>query len=189
MQQLRIKFISGSLRKGSFNTRLAHYAAAVAAELGLESEVLALNAFPMPLLNQDDEAEFGAPEAAVALKGKLLQSDCLVLVCPEYNGSITAALKNAIDWLSRPATQPAGNVFAGKWVALMAASPGALGGLRGLTPVRELMFNLGALVLPEQLALAKAHEAFTEDGSLLGDYQQSKVKSILLGLIAQQSKG
>ncbi|QXP36506.1 NAD(P)H-dependent oxidoreductase [Shewanella algae] len=82
MQQLRIKIISGSLRKGSFNTRLAHYAAAVAAELGLESEVLTLNAFPMPLLNQDDEAEFGAPEAAVALKGKLLQSDCLVLVCP-----------------------------------------------------------------------------------------------------------
>ncbi|BCV43856.1 hypothetical protein TUM17379_08740 [Shewanella algae] len=62
MQQLRIKFISGSLRKGSFNTRLARYAAAVAAELGLESEVLTLNAFPMPLLNQDDEAEFGAPK-------------------------------------------------------------------------------------------------------------------------------
>lgn len=134
MQQLRIKFISGSLRKDSFNTRLALYAATVAAELGLEPEVLTLNAFPMPLLNQDEEAEFGAPEAAVALKGKLLRSDCLVLVCPEYNGSMTAALKNAIDWLSRPATQPAGNVFAGKWVALMAASPGALGGAQRLDP-------------------------------------------------------
>ena len=91
----------------------------------------------------------------------------MLLACPEYDSSITAVLKNTIDWVSRPREgEPPLAAFTGKVAALMSASPGALGGLRGLVHIRSILGNIGVTVLPNQIAVPKAMEAFDADGSL-----------------------
>jgi NAD(P)H-dependent FMN reductase len=97
-----------------------------------------------------------------------------LIACPEYNSSITAVLKNATDWVSRPAPGESSLVaFKGKVATLLSASPGALGGLRGLVHVRSIFGNIGVIVLPEQIAVVKAHEAIKPDGSLVDPKQHA----------------
>jgi NAD(P)H-dependent FMN reductase len=101
------------------------------------------------------------------------------LSCPEYNRSITAVLKNTIDWVSRPQPgEPSLAAFNGKVATLMSASPGALGGLRGLVTVRSILGNINVIVLPEQIAVSKAHEAFNADGTLKDAKQQAGIESL-----------
>jgi len=109
----------------------------------------------------------------------MLSHDGLLLSCPEYNSSITGVLKNTIDWASRqePGEAPLA-CFTGKVAALMSASPGALGGLRGLVHVRAILGNIQVLVLPEQVAVPKAHEAFQPDGTLKDSKQQTAVEQL-----------
>src|SRR5262249_23053287 len=103
----------------------------------------------------------------------------MLISAPEYNSSISGVLKNAIDWASR--TEP-GEIplicFTDKVAGLMSASPGSLGGLRGLVTVRSILGNIGTLVIPHQVAVSKAHEAFQEDGSLKDPKQQASVEKI-----------
>jgi NAD(P)H-dependent FMN reductase len=133
----------------------------------------------MPLYDGDLEAEFGLPQYAVALKELFLAHDGLLISAPEYNSSITAVLKNSIDWVSRSAEgEPPLAAFRGKVATLMSASPGGLGGLRGLVHVRAILGNIGVTVLPDQVAVSKAHEAFAEDGSLKDERQHAKVKNL-----------
>ena len=108
-----------------------------------------------------------------------VQHQGLLISSPEYNSSITAVLKNTIDWVSRPApNEPSLVGFQGKVAALLSASPGALGGLRGLVHLRAILGNIGVLVLPDQIAIAKAHEAFQADGSLKDAKQQAGVEAL-----------
>ena len=101
------------------------------------------------------------------------------MACPEYNSSITPLLKNTIDWVSRPAEgQPMLAAFLGKTAALLSTSPGALGGLRGLVHVRAILGSIGVLVLPEQVAVPRAAQAFGDDGGLADAKQQEKVESL-----------
>ena len=95
----------------------------------------------------------------------MLEHDGFLISAPEYNSSISGVLKNTLDWASRPSP---GECFAGKVVTLMSASPGALGGLRGLVTVRSMLSNIGVLVLPGQVAVPKAHEAFGPDEKKTG---------------------
>jgi NAD(P)H-dependent FMN reductase len=133
----------------------------------------------MPLYDGDLEAEQGLPEKAVELKALFGAHDGLLLACPEYNSSITPLLKNTIDWVSRPAEGEAPlAAFDGKAAALLTASPGALGGLRGLVHVRSILGNIRVLVLPTQVAVSKADEAFGEDGELVDPKRQASVKSL-----------
>ena len=138
-----------------------------------------LRDFPLPLFGEDLEAKQGMPAAATELKQLFVEHDGLLIASPEYNSSISALLKNAIDWLSRrtPDEEPL-IAFRGKVAGLMSASPGALGGLRGLVHVRSILGNIGVIVLPDQHAVAKAHEAFNDDGSLKDPQQQSKIEGI-----------
>ena len=109
----------------------------------------------------------------------LLAHDGILISAPEYNSSITGVLKNAIDWASRPAAGEAPLVcFAGKVVALMSASPGMLGGLRGLVTIRSLLSNIRVIVLPDQVAVPKAHEAFGPDGKLKDLKQQTSIEAL-----------
>jgi len=176
----RILAFGGSLRRDSFNQKLAALAAAGAREAGAEVTLIALRDFPMPVFDQDLEDAVGMPAAAKELKQLFREHHGLLIAAPEYNSSITAALKNAIDWVSRAESddEPPLAAFAGKAAVLCAASPGALGGLRGLVTVRSILGNIGVTVLPDQVAVSKAHEAFKADGSLADEKQAARVKKL-----------
>ena len=175
----RILAFASSTRRESFNKKLVAIAAQGAREAGAEVTLIDLKDFPLPLFDQDLEAEQGMPENGKKLKKLFIDHDGLLIASPEYNSSFPAVLKNAIDWVSRPAPgEPSLVAFRGKVATLMSASPGALGGLRGLVHVRSLLGNIGAIVLPDQIAVAKAHEAFQPDGSLVDPKQQAGIEGL-----------
>lgn len=168
---------AGSARKASFNKKLVKIAAAGAESAGAEVSVIDLLDFPMPLFNQDLEAGEGMPAKAREFKNLLIAHDGLLIASPEYNSAFSPLLKNAIDWASRAESEdePPLAAYRGKVAAIMSASPGGLGGLRGLVFLRMLLGNLGVTVLPEQQAVAQAFKAFTDDGALIDGRQQDAV--------------
>ncbi len=175
----RIVAFAGSLRKESYNNKAVRIAAAAAQSAGGEVQVIDLRDYPLPVFDEDLEAAQGMPAAGAALKKLLIASDGLLIAAPEYNSSITAVLKNVIDWCSRSAAGEAPlAAFRGKVAGLLAASPGALGGLRGLVTVRSILGNIGVLVLPDQAAIGRAHEAFDANGSLV----DAKLREMVAGV-------
>ena len=177
MSDLRILAFAGSTRELSFNNRLVRIAEVGARDAGVSVTHVDLRDYRLPVFDQDDESAGGKPDAAKALKALMVSHQGFLIAAPEYNSSITGVLKNAIDWVSRPdpddeSPMPA---FRGKVVTIMSASPGALGGLRGLVHVRSILGNLGCLVLPDQVAVSKAHEAFAEDGTLVDQRQHQRI--------------
>ena len=136
----RILAFAGSTRRESFNKKLVQSAAKGAREAGAEVTLIDLKDFPLPLFDQDLEAEQGMPDNGAKLKKLFIHHDGLLIASPEYNSSVTAVMKNAIDWVSRPAPgEPSLVAFRDKVATLMSASPGALGGLRGLVHVRSIL--------------------------------------------------
>jgi chromate reductase len=180
MKTPRILAFGGSLRRESYNHRLAAIAAAGGREAGAEVTVISLRDFALPVFDEDLEATSGLPEAAKRLKAIFREHDGLIIASPEYNSSITAALKNAIDWVSRGESndEPSLSALAGKTAVVCSASPGGLGGLRGLVHLRAILSSIGITVLPDQIAIGKAYEAFTPDGSLADEKQQARVKAL-----------
>ena len=175
----KILAFAGSTRKESFNKKLVRIAADAARNAGAQVTLLDLRDIPMPLYDGDLEAEQGIPENGKKFKALLLAHDGLLIAAPEYNSGISGVLKNAIDWASRPvAGEPPLACFAGKVATLMSASPGALGGLRGLVVVRFLLSNMGTIVLPTQVAVPQAHNAFGPDGKLKDPKQQDSIESL-----------
>jgi NAD(P)H-dependent FMN reductase len=175
----RILAFAGSTRRESFNKKLLRHAVKGAREAGAEVTLLDLKDFPLPLFDQDLEAEQGMPDNGARLKKLFIDHNGLLIASPEYNSSVTAVLKNAIDWVSRPAPGELPLVaFRGKVATLMSASPGALGGLRGLVHVRSILGNIGVIVLPDQISVPKASEAFKPDGSLTDPKKQADVEAL-----------
>lgn len=159
---LHVLAFAGALRKGSFNRKLCTLAVERARALGAEVDHLDLADVTMPLYDGDLEAATGLPPGAMELRRRVSGARVVLLASPEYNASIPGVLKNAIDWSSRPPAQ----VWLGKVVLLLAASPGMAGGGRMLPDLRKVLSAVGALVLPQQVTVAKAHEAFDEQGRL-----------------------
>ncbi len=189
MSAPRILAFAGSLRKESYNKKLVQIAAGAARRAGAEATFVDLKDYPLPIYDGDLEASSGLPDNALKLKKLFLEHDGLLLACPEYNSSITAVLKNTIDWVSRPApTEASLACYAGKVATLMSASPGALGGLRGLVHVRAILGNINVIVLPEQIAVNKAHEAFNAEGTLKDAKQQAGIEALGAGLASFLSK-
>lgn len=185
----RVLVIPGSLRSGSFARQLARAAADLAVAGGAVATLVDLRDLAMPLYDGDLEAAHGLPEHAVALRRLVQQHDALLVVTPEYNASIPAVLKNALDWVSRPyAAEPGVSAFRGKTAALLASSPGALGGLRALVHLRQILMNLGVLVLTEQFALGGANSAFGPGGELLDEKHRTAVGNVVLRLVAVSAK-
>lgn len=186
----RILAFGGSLRKDSYNQKLAAIAAEGAREAGAEVTLISLRDFPMPLFDQDLEAEHGMPAEAKRLKELFLSHPGLLIASPEYNSGYSAALKNAIDWVSRSETpdEPALSALTGKSAVIMATSPGGLGGLRGLVPLRMLLGNLGITLLPDQIAIPSAYQAFGTDGRLVDTKQETAVKALGAKLAEQLKK-
>jgi len=179
MPKPRILAFAGSTRKESFNVRLIHIAAEGARSAGADVTLLNLSDYPLPLFDQDLEQEQGMPENAAKVKQLFLDHDGLLIASPEYNSSITPLLKNTIDWVSRPAEGESPlAAYRGKVAALMAASPGGLGGLRGLVHVRSILSSIGVIVLPDQIAVSRAFEAFDDEGQLKDNKQQVRVQGL-----------
>lgn len=176
----KLLVIAGSTRTAAFSKQLARATCRLAEAAGHGATFVDLREFAMPLYDGDLEEASGLPEAAVRLRGLLKANDGVLVVTPEYNASLPAVLKNALDWTSRPyAKEPGVAPWKGKVAALLASSPGALGGLRALVHLRQVLMNLGALVLTEQFALGNAASAFAADGSLGDAKQAASVKGIV----------
>jgi len=170
----RLLAFDGSLRRDSWNRMLLRYGIEGARAAGAEVSQLQIRELALPLFDEDLEREQGLPEGARRLKEAMAAHDGFLLACPEYNSSITAGLKNAIDWASRAQPgEPALHAFRGKAAGLLSASPGALGGLRGLVTVRSILGNIGVHLLPDQFALPRAHEAFDAQGALKDERQRA----------------
>lgn len=185
MSTPRILAFAGSTRTGSLNKRLVRFAAEAARSAGAEVTLVDLRDFPLPLFDGDLEDREGLPENARKLKTLFREHDGLLIASPEYNSSITGVLKNTIDWVSRGETddEPPLVAFRGKTAALMSASPGALGGLRGLVHVRAILGNIGVIVLPDQVAVPKAHEVFDDQGTLKDERSAKQVTGLARGLV------
>ncbi len=189
MSHPRILAFAGSNRRQSFNARILKLAVAAARAAGGEVTELDLREYPLPLFDQDLEQAEGPPPNATKLKKLFVEHTGLMIACPEYNSSITPLLKNTIDWVSRPEPDFPGLIgFKGKFAVLMSASPGALGGLRGLVHVRAILSNIGVNVLADQLAVPRAHEAFDESGKLKDPTQQAMLSAIGTSLAALLAK-
>ncbi|KGJ98142.1 NADPH-dependent FMN reductase [Thalassotalea sp. ND16A] len=175
----KILAFSGSARKGSFNQQLVSIAARGAEAAGAEVTLINLVDFPMPIFNQDLESEQGMPENGQRLKTLLTEHDGLLIASPEHNSSYSSLLKNAIDWASRAtsADEVPLSAFQGKYATIMAASPGGLGGLRGLVTLRMLLANIGVTVLPKQIAISQAFSAF-EQGKLVDETKHNEVRAM-----------
>ena len=182
-EKVRILAFAGSTRRDSWNKKLIRVAVRGAEAAGAEVALVDLADYSMPLYDGDLENGQGIPDNGTKLKRLMLDHQGLLLACPEYNSSISGVLKNTIDWASRQAdSEKPLACFRGKVVSLMSASPGALGGLRGLVDVRAILGNLGCVVLPEQVAVMSAHQAFDDDGDLKDEGRRSQVEALGSGL-------
>jgi NAD(P)H-dependent FMN reductase len=165
MPSPKILVLSGSTRVGSLNTRLAALAAKELTLADADVTRISLEDYPLPIYDADDDANGGSHPNAVKLKQMLRAHQGVFIASPEYNGSVTPLLKNAIDWVSqvRERNEPAYAAFRDRVFAIGAASPESHGGLRGLGALRQVLeLGCGALVIPEQIAVPQADQAFDE---------------------------
>ncbi|NDJ21715.1 NADPH-dependent FMN reductase [Nostoc sp. B(2019)] len=175
----KILAFAGSTRTDSYNKKLVKIAADGAMAVGAEVTYLDLRDLPLPLFDEDLEAQEGLPANARTFKDLMISHQGLLIASPEYNSSLTGVLKNAIDWASRPSpNEPPLAAFVDKVAAIMSASPGGLGGLRGLVHLRAILGNIKVLVLPDQVAVPKAYEAFNADGTLKDSKQQESIEKL-----------
>lgn len=179
--------LAGSLRNDSFNKKIAKLAMERAEAFGAKARFIDLADYPLPLFNEDIEQQ-GAPEALLKLRAEFSGTTGLFIASPEYNGSFSAVLKNTLDWLSRPGESQDTEIFSQLTVALGATSPGALGGIRGLSQLRELMNNLGSIVLPQQLAIGSSYEAFSEQGTLNNSVMQERFDMLIRSWVETSSR-
>jgi len=164
MSALKILVIPGSLRTGSHNARLAAVAAYQFAQAGAEVSRISLADFPLPIYDGDLQTKSGVPKHAINLKRMIGTHHGVLLVTPEYNSSVPPLVKNTIDWVTRvqDAQETRGQVFRNRVFAIAAASESRLGGTRALAALRLILTACHATVIPNQLALSFAGEAYDD---------------------------
>ncbi len=178
---MKILVLPGSLRAGSLNKQLARWVSLQIPQIKKGTETLFLDLQPLNIPVYDGDIENkGIPSSVLELAEKIRQHDGLIICSPEYNGSISSVLKNTIDWVSR--VKP--NCFDRKPVLLMAASPGALGGVRALWHERVPLEALGAFVSPNMHGLSKAHEKFDAQGTLTDEAAVKAIQALLSTFLA-----
>lgn len=177
--QAKILCFAGSLRRTSYNKKLVKIAMDGAKAAGAQVTYIDLYDKPFPLYNEDDEKNYGIPENVIEIKKIMKEHNAFLIASPEYNSSVSGALKNFIDWASRPEPGEKPLVcFRGRVAGIMSASPGALGGLRGLVTLRSILENIGVIVNPTQVAIATAQEAFDEESQLKDEKKQKAVRDL-----------
>jgi chromate reductase, NAD(P)H dehydrogenase (quinone) len=176
---MNVTILPGSLRRDSLNKKLAHVVERILLKDQRDVVFCDLKDFPMPVYDGDIEMNEGIPAGVRDLDHKIKSSQALIIVTPEYNGSIPGVLKNTIDWLSR--LEP--HCFTDQQILLLGASPGALGAIRSLTYTRQPLVKLDAHVYPTVYGLPKAHQAFDENGNLVDPKIEAIVKSLVLKFV------
>lgn len=177
---IRMLFTAGSARAASNNKKLARLGAEIANANGIPATFADLGDYPMPLYDGDIEETSGIPENARKLEALLSAHHGIFIVAPEYNSSITPLLKNTLDWVSRIKTpeRPQSWVFRTRVFALGAVGAGNFGGIRGLSHTRQVLeIGLGALVLPDQIAVPNGGQAFEDNGHLKDKRLQEMLKA------------
>jgi chromate reductase, NAD(P)H dehydrogenase (quinone) len=176
---MKLLAFAASSRAGSLNGKLVKLAAEIARGEGADVDLASFGEFDMPPYDGDADAARGLPAGALELKRRVEAADALLLAAPEYNYSISGALKNAIDWVSRARPMP----WRGRSVYLLAASPSAMGGIRGLWQTRIPLEGCGALVFPDMFALPHANEAFDAGGRLRDPKQMERLQREIVGFV------
>ena len=186
MSALKILVIPGSVRSGSLNAKLAAVAAHALAKEGAEVTRISLSDFPLPIYDGDLQAKSGVPKHAVNLKRMMAAHHGVLIVTPEYNSSVPALVKNTIDWVSRvqDAHETRGQVFRERVFAIASASGGRLGGARALAALRLILSACQAQVIPNQLALPFAEQAYDEMERLKNSADAEALKALVRQLIA-----
>lgn len=187
---VRLLALSGSARQGSFNRQLVELAASKARAMGAEVTWLDLRSLALPVYDEDLVQAQGLPEGALRLRDIVAAHDGLLLSSPEYNALPTPLFINAFDWLSvvkASGDQPSGaGATSGKPVGLMAASPGALGGIRALPIVRTyLSTNFAMVVVPEQLALPLADQQLQDPSRLAKPELEAALDRLVAAVVRQ----
>lgn len=185
MSALKILVIPGSLRTGSLNAKLAAVAAHALAREGADVTRISLGDFPLPIYDGDLQAKSGVPKHAVNLKRMMSAHHAVLIVTPEYNSSVPALVKNTIDWVSRVQDphEARGQVFRDRVFAIAAASGNRLGGARALAALRLILSACHAQVIPNQLALAFAEDAYDEMDHLKNAADSDALKALVRQLI------
>lgn len=184
----RVLAFSGSARKGSWNSLLLSIAADALRAHGVTVSDISLRDYALPLYDGDLEETEGVPQSAFELRRLIHEHDGLLIACPEYNGSVTPLLKNALDWCSRPGDDLGGlEPFQRKPVLLIGTSIGPFGALRAIGHLRAIMSKMGAAVVPEDLALPNATAAFQSEA--LADPNLDGVIRALTYRLAEQLLG
>ena len=188
----KILVFAGSARRDAYSRKLAAAVVPLLESAGGKVTRVELGDLDLPMYHGDLEAEKGLPANVRKLQLLLADHNALLIATPEYNGSMTPLMLNAIDWASRPdkdnPTTSGGAIFAGKPAAIIGSSPGALGGMRSLFHLRDLLGYLGMLVIPQQLAVGKAHEAFAADGTFVDKKQEAALQGVATALVTVATK-
>jgi len=177
---MRLFAFAASLRRESLNRKLIRLAVQAAERAGASVDHAEFREFDMPLYDGDVEATSGIPAGAQKLRERFLRADAFMIATPEYNHSIPGTLKNAIDWVSR-AHPPA---WRGKPGLLLSASPSVVGANRGAWATRVPLEVTGAILHPDMVAIATAHEAFDESGALKDPKAAARVDKVVAGFVA-----
>lgn len=190
---VKVLVFAGSARRDSLNKKLARTAAGHVREAGGEATFVDLDDYPMPLYHGDLEAAEGLPPNARKLREMFLAHDALLIASPENNSSVTALLKNTIDWLSRSIGDGKGEKsglapYRGKLAGIMSASPGPFAGVRGLPHLRQILSSLGVTVLGAQVSIPRADEAFTAGGELADAHNDALVAKLARAVVETASK-
>lgn len=186
MSALKILIIPGSTRSGSHNVKLAAAAAYQFVQAGVDVTRISLSDFPLPLYDGDLQTKSGVPKHAVNLKRMIGAHQGVLIVTPEYNASIPPLLKNAIDWVSRVQDphESRGEVFRNVPFAIAGASQGRLGAVRALSALRLILSACQATVIPDQLALSFADEAYDDMDRLKLSADREALDAVVRQLIA-----
>lgn len=179
MSRLRFLVFAGSTGSKSYNKKLAKLAASALGKMDVEATYIELNDYGMPFYDADVEREGGYPVAAAKLKKLMKEHDGLIIASPEYNGSVSAVLKNTIDWLTRSENATTDiSAFDNHHALILSTAAGGFGGAMGLRHLRDLLTKLQVQVMPWQLAIPANYAAFNE-GGLIDTKQQEILEQLL----------
>jgi chromate reductase, NAD(P)H dehydrogenase (quinone) len=186
MRLPKILVMAGSVRDGSTNARLAALAAKEFALAEAEVTRISLAEYPLPLFDADFATDAGPPRNAVKLRDMLATHQGIFIASPEYSASVTPLLKNAIDWTSRVREhgEPYYAAFKGRVFAIGSASPGRAGGVRSLIALRQILeLGCGALVIPDEINIGRADEAFDDMDNLKDEKLAAALKALARRLV------
>lgn len=178
--EVKVLAFAGSTREDSVNKKLVVEAAKIARQMQANVTIIDLKNYPIPFYDEDLETKEGMPIKAKQLRQLMIQSDVILIASPEYNGSLSAVLKNAIDWATRSENGGGSReAFKGKKFVIMSASPGSSGGARGLVHLRTIIENIGGTVLSQQVVVPDAYNAFDEQGYLKNEKVKKEIEQLV----------